>query len=162
MENLPILSSKPTPRISKWILGLILAVSFIGFLDAAYLTIEHYNKGILRCYVFEGCDEVTSSKYSTVGGIPIALFGAVYYLAIFIATILFIDTKYRLLFYVLTFIPILGFLFSAWFVYLQLAVIKAICLYCMISAATSTSLFVLGLAAAFKAQAREAADQKLS
>lgn len=127
----------------KILLALFLLASFIGFLDATYLTVEHYNKGILPCYIFEGCDQVTASRYSTVGNIPIALFGAIYYLVIFISTILFFDTKYKPILYILILLPIFGFLFSLWFMYLQIFVIKAICFYCVISATTSTALFIL-------------------
>ena len=31
----------------SWFLIAIVVVSFIGFLDATYLTIQHYNEGIL-------------------------------------------------------------------------------------------------------------------
>ncbi|KKW26497.1 MAG: Vitamin K epoxide reductase, partial [Parcubacteria group bacterium GW2011_GWF1_52_5] len=40
-----------------------------------------------------------------------------------------------------------GFLFTLWFVYLQIFVIEAICFYCMVSALLSTTIFALALAA---------------
>lgn len=156
MENSPILSNKLTSPIPNWILGLFLVISFIGFLDAAYLTVEHYNRGILPCYIFEGCDQVTASKYSSIGNIPIAFFGAIYYLAIFLSTILFFDTKYKPVLYILIMLPVFGFIFSLWFMYLQIFAIKAICFYCVISAITSTALFILGLLVALKIRARSA------
>ena len=42
-------------------------------------------------------------------------------------------------------LTIIGLLASLWFIYLQLFVIKAICLYCMFSAFTSITLFIFGL-----------------
>ncbi len=145
------------PQIPRWLLIGFVVFSFLGFLDATFLTLEHYNKGILPCYIFEGCDRVTNSSYSQIAGLPVALFGAVYYLAIFIATILFIDTKYRPILYILIFLPIFGFLFSLWFMYLQIFVIKAICFYCVISAITSTALLVLGLITGIKLKSADAA-----
>ena len=42
-------------------------------------------------------------------------------------------------------LTVIGLLASLWFIYLQLFVIKAICLYCMFSAFTSITLFVFGI-----------------
>lgn len=131
--------------IPKWLIVTILVFSFIGFLDATFLTIEHYNGGTLQCFIFDGCDEVLSSSYSAIGGIPTALFGAIYYLAILIATILYLDTKHDWALRFLAYIPIAGFVFSLWLIYLQLFIIEAICFYCVVSAITSTIIFVLGL-----------------
>jgi uncharacterized membrane protein len=131
--------------IPKWLIILFICLSFVGFLDAAYLTVEHYTQGILPCYVFKGCEKVTTSQYSTLAGVPISLFGAIYYLTIFISGILFLDTKSQKWLSVLGYLPILGFLASLGLIYLQLFVIKAICLYCVISAISSTTLFIMGL-----------------
>ena len=126
-------------------MGAILAVSFIGFFDAAYLTVQHYQQGIVPCIVFEGCEEVLASKYAQVGGIPTSLIGAIYYLAIFISTLLFVDRKNPFALKVIGYLPIAGFTVSLFLVYLQIFVIKAICTYCVVSAVSSTILFVLGL-----------------
>ncbi|OGC46755.1 MAG: hypothetical protein A3A94_01950 [Candidatus Portnoybacteria bacterium RIFCSPLOWO2_01_FULL_43_11] len=129
----------------KWILAAFIVFGFIGFLDAAYLTIEHYNQGILPCYIFEGCDKVTTSKYSEVFGLPVAMFGAIYYLLIVLTAIFYFDAKNKTALNILKIFPSAGFLASIWFVYVQLFVIEAICFYCMISAVTSTALFILSL-----------------
>ena len=132
------------PQIPKKLILFFIVFSFIGFLDAAYLTVQHYTQGILPCYVFKGCDLVTSSPYATIAGFPIALLGAFYYLTILLVSILFLDTSNTKLLRVLANLPILGFLVSLFLVYLQLFVIHAICFYCMTSAISSTLLFVFG------------------
>jgi len=43
-----------------------------------------------------------------------------------------------------------GFLFTLWFVYLQIFVIEAICFYCMVSALLSTTIVALALMAFLK------------
>ena len=145
--QLPNKNLKPSNLGLGWVLIAFMAISFIGFLDAAYLTIQHYNEGILPCVVFEGCEEVTTSKFSTVAGIPISLFGAGYYLTILISAITFWDSKNRKAFLVIAYLPMAGFAISIFLLYLQLFVIKAICAYCVVSIISSALLFILGLLA---------------
>lgn len=145
MKNLEILSIKSSTIIPKWIIFSFIIISFIGFLDATYLTVKHYLGISLNCFVFEGCDKVTTSQYATVFNIPVALGGAFYYLIIFILSVAYFDTRNLK---ILLFIPpltLIGFLASIWFVYLQFFVIKAICPYCLVSAITSTILFLLSI-----------------
>lgn len=127
-------------------------MSFLGFLDATYLTIEHYRGVIPPCGILEGCEEVTTSSYSQVLGIPVALGGSIFYFVIFILSILkFEQENNKFLKYAALLTPF-GFLSSLWFLYLQLFVIKAICIYCMFSLLTSTTLFVLGFFAIKKSR----------
>ncbi|MDP3901661.1 MAG: vitamin K epoxide reductase family protein [bacterium] len=133
------------PQVSKWLLVTFIVFSFLGFLDATFLTIQHYQQGIAPCYVFTGCDEVLYSEYSTIIGVPVALLGAIYYLFILITSIFYFDTGRSFALKIMAYVPILGFLASLGFVYLQLFVIQAICFYCMLSATLSTLLFILGI-----------------
>ncbi len=145
MENLKILSLKPLTPIPRGLVWAFIITNFLGFLDATFLTAEHYLGPLLGCPIFGGCDKVLVSPYSAVGGIPVALLGAIYYLAIFVLGVAYLDTeRTRILRFAASLTP-LGFLASLWFLYLQLFVIKALCFYCLISLITSTLLFVLGL-----------------
>ena len=145
MKNLEISSTKPLAVIPRWLALSFLSVSFIGFLDATYLTVKYYLGTPLNCSILEGCETVTASQYATIGSIPVALLGAIYYLAIFLLIIVYLDTKREGAMTFAARFTIIGFLVSLWFLYLQLFVIKAICLYCMVSVLTSTLLFILGL-----------------
>lgn len=129
----------------NWILAGIVIFSLIGFLDSTYLTLVHYNRGTLSCYIFEGCDKVTTSPYSLILGIPVSLLGVLYYFSVFVTAIFYFDTKNIFFLRVLSFLPVAGMLASFWFLYLQLFIIKAICFYCVISAVSSALLFILGI-----------------
>ena len=131
--------------MSKWIVYSLLFLSLIGFLDADYITTKHYLGVPITCSIFEGCETVTNSQYATVGNIPMALFGAVYYLSILVLTILYLDTEKVWAIRLISRFSIVGFSASLWFIYLQLFVIKAICFYCVVSAITSTSIFIVGM-----------------
>jgi uncharacterized membrane protein len=79
-----------TPR---WLRVSILVVALIGFLDAVYLTANHYLGVVPPCFVVQGCEQVTTSSYSLILGIPVALLGSIYYLVIFALAIRFIEKK---------------------------------------------------------------------
>lgn len=129
-------------KMPNWVLYLFLAVSFLGFADASYLTALHFLGEAPACSILEGCEQVTTSSYSVVFGIPVALLGALYYLTIFLSTAIFLDTPKKLFAQILKYLPWTGLIASAWFVYLQLFVIEAICLWCMGSAVSSSLLFI--------------------
>lgn len=132
-------------NIPKWVIWALLVVSFIGFLDAAYLTVKHYFSSSVICSFLAGCEIVTTSQYATIGNIPIALLGTLFYLAVFILSAIYLDTGRSGIIKTILGFSVIGFLSSVWFVYLQLFILKAICFYCMISAVTSTFLFILSL-----------------
>ncbi len=132
-------------QIPKWILPSFLAVSFLGFLDATYLTVKHYSGTPLNCSIFNGCDVVTTSQYATILGFPTSLLGIIYYLAVIVLLVAYIDSRNKRLLYLTARFTIVGFVISLWFVSLQIFVLKAFCFYCLLSAVTSTALFVLGL-----------------
>ena len=145
MTNLETSLNKPSKPTNKWLVGLFLFFSFAGFLDASYLAVKHYLGTPVNCSIFAGCEKVTTSPYSAIGGIPVALLGAIYYIIIFLLVIAYLDTKKERILYFTALLTPIGFLFSLWFLYLQLFVIKAICIYCVFSAFTSTMLFILGM-----------------
>lgn len=149
MENLKIPSvrqSTPIPKpISKGLIGAFIVVGFLGFLDATFLAAEHYLGVLIGCPIFGECEKVLTSPYSVVGSIPVALFGAVYYLLIFILGLAYFDTKQTRLLNFAVYLTSLGLIASLWFLYLQIFVIKALCFYCLLSALTSILLFILGL-----------------
>lgn len=133
------------PSIPKWVIIAFVVLSSIGFLDATYLTINHFQNTIPPCSLTEGCEKVLTSSYATLSIIPVALMGAIYYLVILCSTIAYADKKYRWAELVILFLPTAGFLGSVFFVFLQIFIIKSICLYCMISATVSTLLFLITL-----------------
>ncbi len=132
-------------QLPKWLLYAFLTVAIIGFLDATFLTVKYYVGGSLPCALFHGCDIVTKSVYATIVGIPIALMGALYYLIQTILIILALDTGQSKYVKVAGYYSFVGFSASLYFLYLQIFILKALCIYCIFSALSSTLLFVLGL-----------------
>lgn len=124
---------------------IFLFFSALGFLDSSFLTIQHYNRDPFSCPLFGGCEEVTSSAYSEVLGVPIALLGAIYYATIFsLSLYAYLKNDMRAI-RLASIFTVAGVLCSAYLVYLMFFVLDAICFYCLISAISSTLLFVAGI-----------------
>ena len=138
------LSTKLSRPAAKNLAIAFCVVSFIGFLDATFLAVKFFLHEPVRCSLLEGCATVTSSAYAHLGPVPVALLGTIYYLAMFILSVHYLDTHDARRFLLTTKLAILGFCASLWFVALQIFIIQAICIYCMLSAISSTTLFILG------------------
>jgi uncharacterized membrane protein len=121
------------------------ALALIGLADSVYLTVSHYTKTPVPCSIVEGCETVLTSSYAEVAGIPIAAFGAAAYFVAFSLAILaaYGNRAAWTLYGVQAFVMAVV---SAYLIYLQGFVIGAFCQFCLVSAATSISLFVVFLA----------------
>ena len=114
-----------------------------GFSDSVYLTFSHFRQHTLGCSILTGCDEVLTSIYSEIAGIPLALFGAVYYLMLVAGAIACYQTGAKRWFSAIFLINSLGFIVSLVLVYVQWAVIQAFCQYCLLSAAITTIMLII-------------------
>ena len=120
---------------------ILLVLSFLGFLDSAYLTILHYQNSLPPCSVTSGCEEVLASAYSTLGPMPLALYGSIFYLAV-IVLCLFLITNYKKIYlnilYPLVFV---GFIVSVILFGVQAFILRSFCQYCVISEIISFLIF---------------------
>lgn len=123
-------------------LWLLLFVAYLGFVNATYLTIRHYDGTMGGCLLGSSCDTVLRGAYSTIGNIPLSLLGALFFAAfvILVASSLALPFSLRRLIEALS---IVGFGVSLVLVYIQLFVVKDFCSYCMLSAVLSTLLLVI-------------------
>lgn len=134
-----------SPTIPRWLPWLILAVSLVGFADSTYLTVQHLRGAEVGCTVIQGCGEVLTSEYSAVAGIPTALFGALFYLTVFILTMTYVDTRRVGLLRLVSWLTLPGFIVTLTLLYLQAFVIGHWCQFCLVSALTSSVLFFFGM-----------------
>ncbi len=130
--------------IPKWIPILLLVVALIGFADATYLTIEHYSNKIPPCSI-GGCETVLTSPYSQFAGIPVSLMGSIYYFFIILMMFMYYDTKREIFLRLPMMLSVLGLISSLWFMAVMIFIIKAICPYCIVSALTSITIFVISV-----------------
>jgi len=143
MINLKSLS-KTIPHNFPLVLKLwLLLFLVVGFLDSSVLLSEHQSGIQIPCTITNGCGEVLSSKYASFYGIPLAQIGVYYYLFIGVLLGFFVNYKSRAILMALFVSTFFGFLASLWFTYLQVSVIKTLCQYCLLSAISSTFIFVI-------------------
>ncbi len=120
----------------RYLYGSILSI--IGIIDAGYLTIEHFSGKVPQCIegsILAECGKVLTSQYSQIGGIPVALLGLLYYAFLLALSIIAFKRPHNARYgHLLRLVNLAGVAASAYFVYLQLAVLNAICIYCMTSA----------------------------
>ena len=141
----PLKATNPSgDLISRGLLVFLIVIAAIGFSDATYLTIEHYTNTNPPCFV-GSCELVLTSAYSTVAGVPVAAFGIVYYLCILVGLVVFLESKKEKALRMALLGTVIGFLASLYFFILQAFVLHAFCQYCLISATTSTILFVTAI-----------------
>lgn len=143
MEN-----STPSSTASnnlQWLVIAFLIISFLGFADASYLTIEHFLGATPNCSLLEGCEVVTTSSYSEIFNIPIALGGSIYYISLFFLALAYLDTKKERLLKTAALLSPLGLCTSVYLVSIMAFVLNAWCIYCLGSAISSTLLFILGM-----------------
>ena len=126
-------------------INTLLALSAVGFANSIYLTIKHHSHSAINCSILEECSAVTTSSYSTILDIPVAVLGVAFYALVFAIIFLFIKTGHRKYLLLLLVISGIGFLMSVWFIYVQIFILEALCFYCFISAGISTTLFILSI-----------------
>ena len=119
-------------------------LALVGIADSVYLTAHHYTAEPVPCSIIEGCEQVLTSGYAEIGGIPLAAFGAAAYFVAFSLSLL-TAYVYQNLWKLFGVQSTIMAVFSVWLVYVQGDVIGAFCQFCLLSAATSFSLFAIFL-----------------
>lgn len=147
MNNQEVLVGQTRSAIAKRpLLAAIVALG--GLADSIYLTVKHFTAGVVPCSIIDGCEQVLTSSYAEMFGVPTAAFGVAAYVVAFVLAILaaFGNRRSWFLFGVLVSIMTV---FTGWLLYLQGYVIEAFCQFCLISAATTVSLFIIFLVSRF-------------
>lgn len=126
--------------VIRWIIVLTL----IGLVDALYLAYSALTHNPLACSItgLDGCNIVAASAYSRFLGIPLAVFGVVFYGAILITAVFTHLFSNRTLYHLLLAASAVGAASSLYFMYLQFFVIKALCVYCALSFVISVLIFL--------------------
>lgn len=131
--------------MDKWLYRGSVGLAVLGTLVSIYMTIYKLTENPNMCLGNGGCSVVNSSKYAMVYGIPVAVIGVGGYLAILL--LLWMEGRNSLLAsnstLVIFGLALVGFLFTLYLIYVEVALIHALCPFCVTSQATMTVLFVV-------------------
>lgn len=128
---------------------LIALLSLVGTFVALYLTL--YKVGVigqLSCSV-GSCEAVNTSQWAVFLGLPVAAWGLGAYLVMLTLALAGIQPALedsRGISWALVAVSGWSLLFSLWLTYLELFVIHAVCMYCVISAVIVALVFIASLA----------------
>jgi uncharacterized membrane protein len=133
--------------MDKRLSNIAVILTIAGLLVSIYMTIYKFTDNEKMCIGSGGCSVVNSSRYSEVNGIPVAVLGVAGYSAILAVLLLerrnkFFEQNGTMLFFGLS---ITGFLFTVWLIYVEIALIKALCPFCLTSQALMTVIFILSV-----------------
>lgn len=127
---------------------LMALISLAGLFIGIYLTLFHYGIiGTLACGV-GSCEQVQTSRYAMFLGVPVATWGAGYYVLMLAITLARIQPTFESspgLTLATLVLATWGLIFTAWLNYLEGFVIHAWCEWCLGSAALVLLLFVLAV-----------------
>jgi uncharacterized membrane protein len=128
---------------------IVAALALAGIFISLYLTL--YKIGVigeLSCSI-GSCETVNTSKWSTFLHLPVALWGLLFYLDVFVIALVGTIPRFEnefILSALLVGEAAIGVLFSARLTYLELAVIHAICIWCVTSAGVVVAILFVSIA----------------
>ena len=127
----------------------VAALALAGIFISTYLTLFKLGViGELSCSI-GSCETVNTSRWSVFLGLPVAAWGLFFYIDVFVIALVGTMPRFEnepLISVVLAAEAVIGVLFSAWLTYLELAVIHAICIWCVTSAAIVAAIALVSIA----------------
>ncbi len=133
--------------MDKWLYRCSVALVIVGLLVSIYMTIYKLTSNQNMCLGSGGCETVNASRYSEVSGIPVAVIGALGYSAILVLHWLerkpgYFHQQGTVLIFGLA---LTGFLFNLYLIYVETALIKSYCPFCLTSQVAMSLIFIISL-----------------
>lgn len=150
--------------MKKLLSVLLVFFSLAGLADTAYLTWNHINQVVPPCQFNSDCEAVLNSSWASIGPIPVASLGLLYYTFLFVLSLLVLgeynerkllakvgalthlppthSLRFSTIPELLVIITRIGLLFSLYLLTLMAFVINQWCQYCLLSAFLTFGLFI--------------------
>ncbi len=129
---------------------ILVILSVVGLSVSLYLAITHYLGFTVPCSLTRGCEAVLSSKYSSLLGLPLSVWGVGYFSLIIVNSLL--ANHYMICRKILTAMLGLGTIAALAFLSIQFFVIKKVCQYCLVTDMLSIALLVIDINIESKSQ----------
>ena len=137
--------------MEKRLSQLAIALTVIGLLVAVYMTVYAITSNDNMCIGSKDCSVVNASKYSKINiaglEIPVAVLGVAGYASILAVLLLeqridLLQQNGSLVFFGLS---LMGFLFTLYLIYVEIALIRAYCPFCIASQSAMILIFILSV-----------------
>jgi uncharacterized membrane protein len=124
---------------------ILAALDTFGLVVASYLSIVELSGNVPVCGPVHGCEEVAKSHYAWIGPIPVAVFGVCLSIILLIAALGWWRTGDRRLLALHYGLSLVGVTFEAYFMFLQVFVIEAVCIWCAMYGVSLILRFLIAL-----------------
>ncbi|MCL4274363.1 MAG: vitamin K epoxide reductase family protein [Anaerolineales bacterium] len=133
--------------MEKWLYRASVALAIVGLFVSIYMTVYKFTGNEGMCLGSGECSTVNASRFSEVNGIPVAVIGIVGYAAILAVHLFenrspFFKQNGTLLLFGM---GLTGFIFTLWLVYVEIALIRALCPFCVTSQVVMTIIFIIAV-----------------
>jgi uncharacterized membrane protein len=133
--------------MDKWLYRISITLVVIGLAVSIYMTIYKVTSNDALCLGSGDCSTVNASRYSEVYGIPVATVGIAGYFAILLVHWYekrdeFFEKNGPMLIFGMS---LTGFLFTLYLIYIEFAILKALCPFCLTSQAAMTLIFIISV-----------------
>jgi uncharacterized membrane protein len=131
----------------RWLPLASLSLGLAGLAVAVYLTVEHYTAAkTLACpeTAVLNCQKVTTSAQSVVLGVPVALLGLLFFIALVpLCLPVAWRSAHRAVRWGRVLFALIGVCFVVYLIYAELFVLDAICLWCTAVHVITVALFAV-------------------
>jgi uncharacterized membrane protein len=133
--------------MDKWLYRVSVALVALGLIISIYMTIYKATSNDALCLGSGDCSTVNASRYSEVYGIPVAAVGVAGYFAILLTHWYerrdkFFQANGPMFIFGMA---LAGFLFTVYLIYVEIALIKALCPFCIASQVAMTIIFIISV-----------------
>jgi uncharacterized membrane protein len=133
--------------MDKWLYRISIILVVIGLIVSIYMTIYKVTSNDALCLGSGDCSTVNASRYSEVYGIPVATIGIAGYFAMLLIHWYekrdkFFEKNGPMFLFGLA---LTGFLFTLYLIYVEFAILKALCPFCLASQSAMTLIFIIAI-----------------
>ena len=133
--------------MDKWLYRASFALVIVGLLVSIYMTIYKVTSNDSMCLGSGDCSTVNASIYADINGFPVASVGVLDYAAILGVLIFenrnsFFKQNSTLMIFGMA---LTGFIFTVWLIYVEIALLKALCPFCVTSQVAMTLIFIMSV-----------------
>lgn len=122
---------------------VISVLTMLGLFVAGYLTWSHYSNVPVYCGQSNSCELVNTSRFAYLGSIPVALIGLTGYLIILVLSLVPPQEDRQWPMLLIFGGALIGVMLQWYLFYIEVAVLRAICYWCVTSQTIITLIFLL-------------------